>query len=880
MTILRSSVLILCVLFAITTQAQDLAFSSYQSPDVTGFFTNNGRITDQHGNSRPDIYAAFHGRNFQAFFTASGWNYQIKKSLNKPSSPLDVLNKKFRDTLLVQQVSFSWLFPVSETNRYKFSSPAGPWVNVYRENFAAENLRAHKNITWETTADGIRFDFSWLSDVRIKYNIVLDPGADTRQLSCVITGAEEVILKDGGKTLEMATAAGNIQEHIPMSWQVAPDGTKIPVMVRWSLHGDTAGFVMPDNYNPLLPLVIDPWSTYLGGTGGAGRDTGEDVATDASLNVYATGLTTSLFNIATTGTFQTTLSGVEDIYLIRYNSTGARQWCTYYGGTLSDYVSSVSASGTNFLFMSMGTYNSGLATTGTHQVNLQGSTDALICRMNPANGQRLWATYYGGPSDDFPTAIETDAAGNVYLTGYTLSSSGIATPGAFKTTLALNDVDGFIARFTSSGARSWATYYGGGNVDYSQDITVDIGGNILIGGVTLSLTNIATTGTHQTTLRGSSDGFVARFNASGSRLWGTYYGGAQDESILCIATDASGRVYAGGETSSSTFIATPGAFKTTLTGPSRDAFLFRLNTNGTMNYATYYGGENDEAVIGIKTDALNNTYFSGYTNSTTSIATAGAAKTTLTGSSDAFVGKFSNAGARLWCTYYGGPDFEFCGKLTLDATANVIITGYTTSSTGIAVNATQSTLSGFINAFVAKYTTNGVLPVTWLSVTAQPLYNHVMIQWSTSTETNNDFFTVEHSTDGSLFTELSQINGAGNSTVVQTYSYIHTEPASGTQYYRIRQTDFNGTFDFSDVVVVNLRASAIKLSGYISSGKLILTTPEQEGELQWVSLVNGAGQNVTPAGAGTITDISHLPAGVYTAVLLLNGEPQTWRFIK
>lgn len=836
MSTLQRLALTLSILFSLKTNAQELAFSAYQTPEVTGFFTNNGRISDQNGNVRSDIHAAFQGKGFQAFFTSTGWFYQINRSLNKPKSPIELLNKTFRDTLSVQRVHFTWLFTTDPGNRYTLSDPAGPLVNVYRENSAFESLRAHKNMTWKSSAEGIRFDFTGMSNVRMKYNIVVDAGADTEQLSCIITGADRIHLKDDGKTLEIATLSGTIEEHIPLSWQILPDGTKIPIAVRWTLHEDTASFILPENYNPMLPLVIDPWSTYLGGTGGGNYEYGEDVTTDASLNVYATGYTTSLFNIATSGTFQTTLSGAEDIYLIRYNSNGTRQWCTYYGGITTDYASSVSATGTNLLIMSMSTYSSGLATTGTHQPNQQGSIDGLICRMNPANGQRIWATYYGGSSDDFSQAVHTDAAGNIFICGYTFSNSGIATSGAFKTSLAFNDQDAFIARFSSAGARIWGTYFGGGNFDVAFDVITDASGNVIIGGYTFSQTNISTSGTHQTILRGNQDGFIARFNASGVRLWGTYFGGNQDETVFTVATDASGRVYAGGYTNSTTFIATPGAFRTTSGGFS-DAFLFRLNSNGTMNYATYYGGENDDVVYGIKTDGLNNTYFCGYTTSVTSIATTGARQTSLAGISDGFVGKFNNAGSSLWCTYYGGPDFEFCRNLTLDATANVIITGYTSSTTGIAVNAAQSTLTGFVNAFVAKYTTNGVLPVTWLNVSAKPEKDNILVEWSTSTETNNEFFTVEHSVDGNIFEALDMINGAGNSTIPRSYSYLHIKPGPGTHYYRIRQTDFNGTFDYSIWVSASTTIPLVDKPILIKNGEFITLASDKDGEAPQVLYV-------------------------------------------
>ncbi|MBP6301936.1 MAG: SBBP repeat-containing protein [Bacteroidia bacterium] len=866
--------------------AQDIAFSNYQNAINTGFYSNNGRLTNQYGESRNDIQVAYQGNNFQAFFTKNGWSYQLKKSLRNNSDTLMAhpalkqATKFSSDSLLISRVQMQW-FSSSEVAEFELSEPAGAPLNVYRENFAAENLRAHNKMTWTPALKGIHFEFSCLSETRFKYNVVVAPGADIKSLKCVIKGAERIQVKNNGKTLELLTPCGIIEEEIPQSWQLSDKEVKLPLQVKWSLKGDTAMFELPENYNPALPLVIDPWATYLGGTGGANYDYGEDVATDVSMNVYGTGISTSLFNMATSGTFQTSLAGAEDVYLIRYNSNGTRQWCTYYGGVNTDYAGAVSASGSNILLMAMSTYNTGLATSGTHQSNQQGNIDVLLCRMNTSNGQRIWATYYGGTLDDFAQSVHTDASGNVYVTGYTTSNNGIATSGTFKTSKATTDQDAFVARFNASGSRVWGTYYGGANTEVAFDVTLDVSGNIIIGGYTFSTSNIATTGTHQSFSRGNQEGFVAKLNATGTLLWGTYFGGNQDETVYTLAIDASGRIYAGGYTNSNQFIATTGAFKTSLSGIS-DGFLFRLNFNGTMNYSTFYGGENDEVIYGIKVDASGNTYFCGYTTSSSGIATSGAYQTTIGGVSDGFTGKFNPSGVRLWCTYYGGPDFEFCRNISLDISSNVIITGYTSSTSGIAKGGAQSTLSGFINAFVAKFNTNGVLPVSWLNVSASAFENYVLVEWSTATETDNDYFTVEHSIDGESFNRLADINGAGNSNTVQTYRYTHKYPGAGTHYYRIRQTDFNGTFDYSPLAVATMhsKTGALVLNGYVKNNQLFLFTNNPDDDIQISALINMSGQDVTAVNSNTPVSISHLPPGIYTAVVSINGISYSYRFIR
>ena len=91
--------------------------------------------------------------------------------------------------------------------------------------------------------------------------------------------------------------------------------------------------------------------------------------------------------------------------------------------------------------------------------HMRGSSDAFLVKFN-SSGVRQWGTYYGGTGYDYSFSCATDASGNIYLSGYTRSTSGIATTGAHQTTLG-RGYDAFLVKFNSSGVRQWGTYYGG-----------------------------------------------------------------------------------------------------------------------------------------------------------------------------------------------------------------------------------------------------------------------------------------------------------------------------------------------------------------------------------------------------------------------------------
>jgi hypothetical protein len=107
----------------------------------------------------------------------------------------------------------------------------------------------------------------------------------------------------------------------------------------------------------------------------------------------------------------------------------------------------------------------------------------------------------------------------------------------------------------------------------------------------------------------------------------------------------------------------------------------------------------------------------------------------------------------------------------------------------------------FVNEFVTGKTTT--LPVEFKYVTVEKAGSEVLIKWATASELNNDFFTIEKSQDGKNFEAIGTVVGAGNSNTLLTYQFVDTNLQPGTQFYRIKQTDFDGQFDHSDIVAVS-----------------------------------------------------------------------------
>jgi len=344
----------------------------------------------------------------------------------------------------------------------------------------------------------------------------------------------------------------------------------------------------------------------------------------------------------------------------------------------------------------------GVSVLGFNAVNYD-QNKALI--IDP---ELIWATYYAGSSGAYPNNSSSDTSGNIFITGFTQSTSLIATTGAYMTSGG-SSVDVFLAKFSKSGKLLWGTYYGGGGDDWGYGVATDISGNVYITGAANS-PGMATSGAYKTSSSGGSDAYLAKFNTSGSLIWATYYGGNDYDEGYGLATDPSGNIYITGFSASTNGIATSGAYRTSPGTYYFDAFLAKFSSSGSLQWGTYFGGDQADIGSGISIDASRNIFLFGITTSSNGIATSGAYRTSFAGGQDVFLAKFSNSGSLKWATYYGGSDLEYAKGITCDVSGNIYITGGTTSSSGIATTgANQALNAGSLDGFIAQFANSGSL---------------------------------------------------------------------------------------------------------------------------------------------------------------------------
>ena len=674
--------------------------SGFQKQKPTVAFTENkGQISDQNYQPRPDVLYSGTAGNMAFHLKGNGISYQLSRvdSWKEDENPKTQEKIKRADQTTIYRVDMNWLGTNPNFTKVVDKTVAGT-ANYYLPTCpdGALNVKTFTGVTFKNIYSNIDLHY-YEKNGSLKYDYIVAPGADYKQIKWEIAGAEISLNKKGG--LMIKTPLGTIEEGAPLVFQ---NGKQLKA--KWVISGKTVSYQI-ENYDSKVKLVIDPvvkvWGTYFGGE--SSQDLASDCEIDNVGNILIAGHTESVTGIATVGAYQTVYQANYDTFLSKFSNSGSLLWATYYGGTSTERGFGCAFDQSGNAFLVGRTESIGLSTAGSHQPNLLNSSEnAFLVKFNNL-GVRQWATYYGG-GNTIGNDCEADAAGAVYLVGQTQTATDISTPGSHQVAYSAA-YDGFLVKFNSAGIRIWGTYFGSTLTDVFDCVTLDATGNIYATGHTQSTSGIATSGSHQSTHGGGTrDGLIVKFTSSGSRLWSTYYGGSGTEVIKDCDTDLSGNTYVTGYSLSSNNIASVGSHQTIFGGggSSGDAFLAKFNASGVRQWGTYYGGSDSDDGVSCAIDAEGNVLLGGDTQSTNAIATPDAYQLAPF-NNDFFVAKFTANGVRLSGTYVGGMGSESMSGIVIDNSGNVLIAGSSSSPTGIATaGAYQETLGGTNDVVLIK----------------------------------------------------------------------------------------------------------------------------------------------------------------------------------
>ncbi len=366
---------------------------------------------------------------------------------------------------------------------------------------------------------------------------------------------------------------------------------------------------------PDLIAAISPvreWVTTFNNTAADSDEVAFEMALEASGNVYVTGYS---FNAA----------GNTDIFTIKYNNAGVRQWSARYNGPAKSndigYALAIDALGN-------------VHVAGT-SANAFGNDDAVVLKYNSA-GALQWANRYDGLGlgDDAAYDLRLDHMGNVYTGGYTQVDSV--------------NFDLLTIKYDASGGQQWlASYHGLGSDNATiYELAVDGAQNVYVAGYTNGPT-------------GNPDFATIKYNSAGVEQWVAFYNAAADSVDFAngIALDASGNVYVTGASTNAS-----GNF---------DYATVKYDSLGARQWVARYNSQAnglDEA-LDLAVDVAGNVYVTGGSFS-------------AAGQLDFATLKYDNLGVRQWVARYAGAanGDDVAQRLLLDLAGNVYVAGYSTSA--------------------------------------------------------------------------------------------------------------------------------------------------------------------------------------------------------
>lgn len=528
-------------------------------------------------------------------------------------------------------------------------------------------------------------------------------------------------------------------------------------------------------------------------------------------------------------------------------------------GTAPAFTSTVVATSGNLVFrggidVGAGTFAAGGATFNTNNQTISGNTELSFANFVVVTGVTVTNNNTGGVS-------LTRVPGGVTLTG-----TGTWTQGA-------NSILNYTG--TSIGITTFLAGNPGNTVNYNsttsaQTIRVPAGSTYS----RLTFNNTSVTAP-QLTMQGSIIvssilTFTAgRVNMSGYNIT---LSPTTAGALVHGLTSASGWMYGGN------FIRTRPASTVITVGTAHS--LFPLGSSGDWR-PFFVGQTSDPNTAGTITVS--------HTNSTSTSNVSINDGVMITRRHDSFW-SLSTSGISAGATFAlraGGTNFGTieagAGDIRMSTTTGVVgshVAG-TGGPTDWRVNRGSVTFGGLANNFHVASTdnVNSPLPVELVSFAGEVVKNGIQLKWETSSELNNDFFNVERSADGETFSTVGEkIKGAGTTNQARSYNLVDQSPLYGTSYYRLKQTDFDGTFSFSKIIsvtydgpvfpVMNVYPNptkgdfiTIKIEGLKNMETVPVIIYDQVGKA-WMTKVLAVDQN-TQTAAGDLVFDKQLPKGMY-----------------
>lgn len=530
----------------------------------------------------------------------------------------------------------------SPSIRYKSLKEGKGQYNYFLGNDAsawASGVKGFEEVIYENIYRDIDLRI-YINQAKLKYEFIVKPGADASQISMQYKGADKVFLNESGQMV-IKTSVGDIKEAQPYSFQSGGNvrTTEVPSAFRISAD-NIAHFELPAGYNKSLPLTIDPeliFSTY---SGSVADNWGHTATYDDEGNLYSGGTVFGTDFPVTTGAFQVKFGGFVDVSIIKFNPAGTDLlYATFLGGSNTDLPASLIVNSKKELLI-LGTTSSknfpvanafqsafggGTRSTPISGLELLDGADLFISKLSTDGKQLTASTFLGGSGnegvsitddvtirnygDSFRGEIGVDGNDQVYVVSSTNSANfPLKNPAQSKLG---GGQDGVVSKLSAGlDQLLWSTYLGGDKWDAAYSLKVAANGEIYIAGITQSGNLPAKAGAYQQALKGSEDGFVARFaNEQLAAL--TYLGTDKQDGAYLLDIDQASQVYVYGLTTGS-YPVSQGVYQNAKSGQ----FVHALNASLSQSlFSTVIGsgrGTPDISPTAFLVSECGNIYLAGW----------------------------------------------------------------------------------------------------------------------------------------------------------------------------------------------------------------------------------------------------------------------------
>jgi len=407
--------------------------------------------------------------------------------------------------------------------------------------------------------------------------------------------------------------------------------------------------------------------------------------------------------------------------------------------------------------------------------------DVWLVRLG-TTGNVIWEKKFFGSGEDYGIfATPTANADGYLMVANSNSNDGDIQPDRGSPPWDRNrgGYDIWATRFDKNGNLLWHQLMGGSGNEYAASIRSAADGGLIILGTTNS-NDQDVSGLH-----GGSDMWLVKLDPSGHIQWQKCLGGTANETAFDLEITDDGGYMLSGQTTSNDGDVT-GNHATAASGATTDAWIVRLSPTGDILWQKCFGGSGNDALYDIIELPDHNFAAVGITNSSDGDVSQ------AFGSNDAWLVKFDAAGNLIWQKSFGTAGNEYGVTLGIQPGDNFIVAGQT-------YDYHQHPWLFKAGPDIAA----GSLPITLLSFQATQSGNAVNVIWKTTEEINAQHFEVQRSADSKNFITIGTVQAGETS-----YQFKDNDPLTGYNYYRLKMVDKDAAYEYSSIVLVNIKTAA------------------------------------------------------------------------